>query len=351
LSPRFCYPDYSDGTDETTYTKDWVSTNAFDVSGLDDGIVSAFGWRSTSASGELFIFPGIISNYPGSGFLVDFAVSSENRTQQLTNLEASHWIDIKTRAVFLDMAFYNPNIDMFITIRMLFEFQSCGAVSMMPTYRIMRLDKYPMKDVWNFVEIGLQGGVALMVRKAVVGCIAFGDVGVMCVHVLFYIIKESQEIFHSGPKEYFTNFWNTMDIMNLVLFLGIFYLRIATTLEIQSTVIDHAADLTSPQLQNIAFKVDLEKNLIGINCILLWAKFLKYVSAHKTFSRITRTIGLAASEIAIFFLIFALSMFGFAMGGVRCCVVILCMLLLLIAADACLPSCVRVCVSLARLQA
>ena len=75
--------------------------------------------------------------------------------------------------------------------------------------------------------------------------------------------------------------------------------------------------LTSPQLQNIAFKVDLEKNLIGINTILLWAKFLKYVSAHKTFSRITRTIGLAASEIAIFFLIFALSMFGFAMGGVR----------------------------------
>jgi hypothetical protein len=176
---RFCYPDYSDGTDETTYTKDWVSTNAFDASGLDDGIVSAFGWKSTSASDELFIFPGIIGNYPGSGFLVDFAVSSENRTQQLTNLEASHWIDIKTRAVFLDMAFYNPNIDMFITIRMLFEFQSCGAVSMMPTYRIMRLDKYPMKDVWNFVEIGLQGGVALMVRKAVVGCIASVDVGVM----------------------------------------------------------------------------------------------------------------------------------------------------------------------------
>lgn len=145
----------------------------------------------------------------------------------------------------------------------------------------------------------------------------------MCVQVLFYIIQESQEIYHAGPREYFKNFWNTMDIVNLVLFLGIFYLRITTTFEIQTTVLDHAADLTSPQLQNIAFKVDLEKNLIGINCILLWAKFLKYVSAHKTFSRITRTIGLAASEIAIFFLIFALSMFGFAMGGVRCCVVML----------------------------
>ena len=137
-----------------------------------------------------------------------------------------------------------------------------------------------------------------------------------CAQVLFYIFQESQEIYHTGPKVYFKNFWNTMDIANLVLFIAIFYLRITTTFEIQTTVLDHAADLTSPQLQNIAFKVDLEKNLIGINTILLWAKFLKYVSAHKTFSRITRTIGLAASEITIFFLIFALSMFGFAMGGV-----------------------------------
>ncbi len=134
--------------------------------------------------------------------------------------------------------------------------------------------------------------------------------------VLYYIIQETQEIYHAGPKEYFKNFWNTMDIINLVLFLSIFYLRVTTTFEIQTNVLDSVATLTSPQLQNIAFQVDLEKNLIGINCILLWAKFLKYVSAHKTFSRITRTIGLAASEILIFFLIFGLSMFGFAMGGV-----------------------------------
>ena len=110
-----------------------------------------------------------------------------------------------------------------------------------------------------------------------------------------------------------------MDIINLVLFLSIFYLRITTTFEVQANVLTNVEKLTSPELQNIAFLVDLEKNLIGVNCILLWAKFLKYVSAHKTFSRITRTIGLAASEILIFFLIFGLSLFGFAMGGVSSC--------------------------------
>jgi hypothetical protein len=119
-----------------------------------------------------------------------------------------------------------------------------------------------------------------------------------------------------------------MDIVNLVLFLAIFYLRITTTFEIQTNVLTNVENLTSPQLQNIAFLVDLEKNLIGINCILLWAKFLKYVSAHKTFSRITRTIGLAISEILIFFLIFGLSLFGFAMGGVSClCLSSFCILL------------------------
>jgi hypothetical protein len=114
----------------------------------------------------LFIFPGVIGNYPGSGFLIDFAASSEKRQAQLGYLQEAHWIDIKTRAVFLDMAFYNPNTDLFVTIRILFEFHSCGTVSMMPTYRIMRLDKYPMNDLWNYIEMGAQGGVALMVRRA-----------------------------------------------------------------------------------------------------------------------------------------------------------------------------------------
>lgn len=143
--------------------------------------------------------------------------------------------------------------------------------------------------------------------------------GLTLVQVLYYIIQESQEIYHSGAKLYFRSFWNSMDIVNLVLFLSIFYLRITTTFEIQTTVLENVSGLRSAQLQNIAFQVDLEKNLIGINCVLLWAKFLKYVSAHKTFSRITRTIGLASSEILIFFLIFGLSMFGFAMGGVSWC--------------------------------
>jgi hypothetical protein len=102
--------------------------------------------------------------------------------------------------------------------------------------------------------------------------------GLTLVQVLYYIIQESQEIYHSGAKLYFRSFWNSMDIVNLVLFLSIFYLRITTTFEIQTTVLENVSGLRSAQLQNIAFQVDLEKNLIGINCVLLWAKFLKWAS-------------------------------------------------------------------------
>jgi hypothetical protein len=161
---RFCYPDYTDGQEETTFVKNWKSTEAVDTTEFDSSVQDAFKWKSTSETGEFFIFPGVLGSYPGSGYVLDFATSSVERAQQLSNLQESHWIDIKTRAVFLDMAFYNPNTDMFVTIRMLFEFHACGFVSMMPTYRVMRLDKYPMNDFWNFLEIGAQGGVALMVR-------------------------------------------------------------------------------------------------------------------------------------------------------------------------------------------
>ena len=48
-------------------------------------------------------------------------------------------------------------------------------------YRVMRLDKYPMNDFWNFLEIGAQGGVAIMVSCADgCWCIFSRDVRVTC---------------------------------------------------------------------------------------------------------------------------------------------------------------------------
>ena len=200
------------------------------------------------------------------------------------------------RAVIFDVSYYNPNVDLFISIRILYEFQSCGYITVVPNYRLMRLDKYHMTSFVNFVEIAVQGVVAVLVG--------------------YYMLQELRQIISDGPAAYFTSFWNSMDIINLLLFVAVAFLRVTSTFQVQASVLSASSStVKSNLLQNISVAIDLEKNLIGLNCVLMWAKFLKYVSAHKKFNKISRTIGTSGKEIVVFFIIFGISAYGFALGG------------------------------------
>ena len=44
------------------------------------------------------------------------------------NLQESFWIDEQTRVVFVEVSFYNPNIDQFATVKYNFEVMATGGV-------------------------------------------------------------------------------------------------------------------------------------------------------------------------------------------------------------------------------
>lgn len=200
------------------------------------------------------------------------------------------------RAIIFDVAYYNPNVDLFMAVRVLYEFQSCGFITVTTNNRVMRADKYHMATFTNFVEIGAQGVVAFLVG--------------------FYILQELRQVVSDGPVLYFSSFWNVVDIVNLLLFAAVAFLRITSTFQLQSQLLSASeSTLKASLLQNISFTVDLEKNLIAINCVLMWVKILKYVSAHRMFNKISRTIKYSIKDILIWFLIFAVSVYGFSLGG------------------------------------
>ncbi|KAJ1474296.1 hypothetical protein T484DRAFT_1832934, partial [Baffinella frigidus] len=47
--------------------------------------------------------------------------------------------DLKTRALFVDFAFYNPNVDLFLITRVLVEFLPSGIVKASSTYRVLQV--------------------------------------------------------------------------------------------------------------------------------------------------------------------------------------------------------------------
>lgn len=51
------------------------------------------------------------------------------------------WIDLKTRAVFVDFAFFNPSLNFFVVTRILAEFQPTGVVRASSSFRTIFLDR------------------------------------------------------------------------------------------------------------------------------------------------------------------------------------------------------------------
>jgi hypothetical protein len=187
-------------------------------------------------------------------------------------------------------------VDLFLAVRVLYEFQSCGFIAVSSNNRVMRADKYPMTSFANFVEIGAQGVVAFLVG--------------------FYVLQELRQIISDGPVHYFSSFWNWIDVINLLLFAAVAFLRITSTFQLQAELLTAtAAQLKSSVIQNLSFTIDLEKNLIAFNCVLMWVKILKYVSAHRRFNKISRTIKYSISDLLVWALIFAVSVYGFSVGG------------------------------------
>ena len=284
-----CYPDWSFFKEEVKYSKDWNAD--FDTSNDE------YQWKSVAETDELFVVSGVFGTYPGSGYVADLPAKAVDRYARIERLQQNFWVDLKTRLIVIDFAYYNSNLDLFVTVRVLNEFLASGYVSSTPIVRALRLNRYPLNSFLNFIEVGAQGAVAFLWAT--------------------YLREEIFELKQQGFKQYFSVFWNTMDVANLVIFGIVFYIRVTTSFNInalfQST---DASELSSSKLQNLGFWVDIENQLVGMNAVLMFCKILKYLASHPRFNRVTRTISHSIGDILAFFLIFGVSLFGFALGGV-----------------------------------
>ena len=89
-----------------------------------------------------------------------------------------------------------------------------------------------MDSASNFIVIGLEGIV-----------VAF---------VLWYFFEEVVEIREQGWRKYFSQMWNAVDILNLLLFFGVIFLHIRTTLT-ASYIMDNLRTVSTSDLQTVGF--------------------------------------------------------------------------------------------------
>lgn len=208
-------------------------------------------------------------------------------SEQYGMLKKWAWFDRRTRGVIVDVSILHQNINLFQTIRILFELPNFGGVAPRISVKTFKLYRY-VTNADNII-LGLEI--------------------VFCIMLMWYTIEELLEI-RKSRSEYFTNAWNILDWINLIIFYVVISLRVG------SFVYTDAFDYNSVTVEYIDFMpigvaIVSELNVLAINFFLMYFKVFKYLAKVPRMDSILLTVSTCSFDLFLFFIMFSIIMFGF----------------------------------------
>ena len=72
--------------------------------------------------------------------MVNFERSFRRTARNLTRLRQENWLDLRTRAIFLEFTVYNPNSNLYASAIMVTEFPSWGAAVPRSEFKVIKLN-------------------------------------------------------------------------------------------------------------------------------------------------------------------------------------------------------------------
>jgi hypothetical protein len=121
-----CDYDYSLINEENqSFQPGW--TNETTTEEYSSSILKAFQYQ-LSKNLDTYMYAGDYETYSGNGYVYEFRGSLSNLKSNLSELHQLQWIDQNTRAIFIEMTLYNPNVQLFTSVILLCEFLSIGGV-------------------------------------------------------------------------------------------------------------------------------------------------------------------------------------------------------------------------------
>ena len=136
----------------------------------------------------------------------------------MSKLQSLNWLDEQSRAVFVEMTTYNANVNLYASVRLLFEFPEFGGIFYFKSIIPMRLKLYV-------------GGFAFFIFACEMAYLLF---------ILGYTYVALKK-FYRQRMAYFKDFWNSIDfaiLMTSYAAVGVYVYRIGLTTELMKKVSD-----------------------------------------------------------------------------------------------------------------
>ncbi|XP_053358417.1 polycystic kidney disease 2-like 1 protein [Clarias gariepinus] len=274
--------------------------DCFDVYNTQKEDASAFGLVNGTAwtyhtENELrgSSYWGLLATYSGAGYYQDLALTKNESATILAELKDNLWLDHGTRAVFIDFSTYNANINLFCVISLVVEFPATGGAITSYQIRTVKLIRYVTS--WDYFIIGCEL--------------------VFCVFILYYIVEEILEV-RIHKCSYFTNIWNILDVVVLLLAIVAIIFNVFRTVKVNNLLGSLLKDPSSyADFEFLAFWQTQYNNMNAVNLFFAWIKIFKYISFNKTMSQLSSTLARCAIDILGFAVMFFIVFFAYAQLG------------------------------------
>ncbi|XP_066139300.1 polycystin-1-like protein 2 [Euwallacea fornicatus] len=211
LDHTTCRSDFRDFPEKDDFSRGWHDLN--DLSNISTERMSN-AWRySNDHVAGTWKQAGEFATYPGGGYVAPLGRNLKNSLVNLKYLQKHQWLDGRTSSLFIEFLIYNPNVNLFSGVTVIFEVNPAGRI--MTEFKI-QTRKLLMIDKTN-----------IMTRNVV--SILFG---LVILAVMTRICKKIAK----KKKAYFYNVWSILDVIIVLLTFLSMYLYYARLSRIRTYV-------------------------------------------------------------------------------------------------------------------
>jgi polycystin 1L2 len=162
---------------------------------------SAFTYRTASSLDSLPI-TAKYTTYMGGGYVYDMVPTLNKTTLQneIATLQSLGWIDLNTRAIFLELSLFNPNINLFAHGTVIFEFLPTGSLIVSNRFDLMKL-------------LNSSSGFQVLALVCYI---------IYIVIILFFVLREIVSWKKLGTRQYFSQIWTYAEWLLIIFsFVGL----------------------------------------------------------------------------------------------------------------------------------
>ncbi|XP_067459444.1 polycystin-1-like protein 2 [Thunnus thynnus] len=282
-----CHASYSwEVEDMDSYDPGWNHSTRDNIS------MSTFSPWKYQTEAQLRAYPvwGQMVLYRGGGFVAELGPDSQNASRTLEYLFTNKWLDIYTRAIFVEFTVYNANVNLFCIVTLLLETTAIGAFQFHSELRTVRLYQSP-------------GGLHIFVMAAEIIYLLF---------ILYYMFLQGK-LMKQQRWAYFRSKWNLLELTIIVLSWSAVAIFIKRTLlgNRDMTYYQNNKD-QFPSFYETATADSLLQYLIAFLVLLATIKLWHLLRLNPKMNMITATLQRAWSDILGFLVIIVIMFMAYA---------------------------------------